>query len=145
MFELQSSEERLLYYCAFSQTYQFFIKQKFEAGGEYSVRGYPKKSLGPQVELEEGVLQIPGGEALLVLNQELRVQLFERFSLLGFFDAGNVWAERSDFGSDLFKSVGVGVRAFTPVGLLRLDLAVPLDRRADDPSVQVHFGFGSVF
>ena len=47
--------------------------------------------------------------------------------------------------SDLFESVGVGARYHPPVGPLRLDYAVPLDRRPDDPSYKLYFGFGSVF
>ena len=64
---------------------------------------------------------------------------------LAFFDAGNVWANRDAVTGDLFKSVGLGARYQSPVGPLRLDFAVPLDRRPTDPEYKVYFGFGSVF
>ncbi|HPC84562.1 MAG TPA: translocation/assembly module TamB domain-containing protein [Thermoanaerobaculaceae bacterium] len=118
---------------------------RFKTGGEYSVRGYPFESLGPRLDLGDTRL-VTGGAAVLVVNQELRATL-PWFGLTGlvFFDAGQVWAERADFGRDLAKSVGLGVRASTPVGVVRLDLARPLDRRPGDPSFKAYVGLGSTF
>ena len=45
----------------------------------------------------------------------------------------------------LAKSLGLGLRARTPVGLLRLDLAFPLDRRPEDEEYKLYFGFGNAF
>jgi outer membrane protein assembly factor BamA len=119
---------------------------RFRLGGEYSVRGYPTNSLGPV-----GADGIPlGGELLFIVNQEIHAQLLrtERagsVSALAFFDAGNVWENRDSFTTDLFKSVGIGARYLSPIGPLRLDFAVPLDRRLDDPEYKIYLGFGSVF
>jgi outer membrane protein assembly factor BamA len=134
------------YRLGFAEPFQGDLKResRFFAGGEYSVRGYGTESLGPQEEL--GFLVRPaGGSALLVINQELRLELLDRLTGLVFLDAGNVWPETSDFGSNLLKSVGVGLRALTPVGLLRLDLAHSLDGREFDPDFKLYFGFGSTF
>lgn len=118
---------------------------RFKTGGEYSVRGYPFESLGPRLAIG-GELLTTGGAAVLVVNQELRATL-PWFDLVGlvFLDAGQVWAERADFGRDLATSVGVGLRAPTPVGVVRLDLARPLDRRPGDPSLKAYVGLGSTF
>ncbi|MCP4660431.1 MAG: BamA/TamA family outer membrane protein [bacterium] len=116
-------------------------QELFFAGGEYSVRGYPIESLGPQ----DFIFGPAGGQALLVLNQELRFPVWREISGLVFLDLGNVWAEKGDFGSDLFKSVGFGVRATTPLGLARFDFAYPLDAREDDPSYKIYLGFGHAF
>ena len=63
-----------------------------------------------------------------------------------FLDAGNVWESRDALDSELLTSAGVGLRAATPIGPLRLDVAVPFDRRSDvDDSVRVYLGFGNVF
>ena len=64
---------------------------------------------------------------------------------VGFFDVGQVWASSSDFGTGLATSLGLGLRALTPIGVLRLDGALPLDRRPGDPACKVYFGFGNVF
>lgn len=123
---------------------QLIFQNRFFAGGEYSVRGYDRDSLGPREQL--GSITRPiGGEALMVLNQELRVRVNETFTGLFFADAGNVWASKADFGSDLVTALGVGLRATTPLGLLRLDVAHPLDAGPEDSEWTVHFGFGNVF
>ncbi|MBK9965458.1 MAG: translocation/assembly module TamB domain-containing protein [Holophagales bacterium] len=117
---------------------------RFYAGGSYSVRGYPTETLGPQEDLG-GTLFATGGSTLLVVNEELRVPLHPRLLGVAFFDVGQVWASSRDFGTGLATSVGLGVRALTPLGVLRLDGAVPLNRREGDPAWKVTFGFGNVF
>lgn len=117
---------------------------RFYAGGSYSVRGYPTESLGPQEDLG-GSLFATGGSTLLVINEELRVPLHPRLLGVAFFDAGQAWASSRDFGTGLATSVGLGVRALTPLGVLRLDGALPLNRREGDPPWKVTFGFGNVF
>ena len=112
---------------------------RFFAGGEFSVRGYERRTL----RVEEGD---PREETLLVLNQELRFPLFlEDLKGLVFFDAGQVWEGLGAFDTDLAKSLGFGFRMKSPVGLLRLDLAFPLDRRPGDESYQLYLGLGNAF
>jgi translocation and assembly module TamA len=117
-------------------------EDRFFAGGAFSVRGYETESLGPA-----GFFGDPaGGEALLVLNQELRVPLpFLDLTGLAFFDAGQVWADPNDFGTDLAKAIGLGLRTRSPLGLLRFDAAFPLDRREGDDRTKLYLGFGNVF
>ncbi|MGH9363258.1 MAG: BamA/OMP85 family outer membrane protein, partial [Thermoanaerobaculia bacterium] len=118
--------------------------ERFFAGGEHSVRGYPTEGLGPREVL--GDLERPlGGEALLVVNEELRMRLPWDLTGLVFLDAGQVWTDAAGFGSDLATALGLGVRALTPVGLLRLDAAFPLDRRPGDESFRLYLGFGNAF
>ncbi len=119
--------------------------ERFFAGGEYSVRGYPTESLGPQEDL--GFTTRPlGGEALLVLNQEMRLALPLDLTGVVFLDAGGVWESVSNIDlGDLALATGLGVRAATPIGVLRLDAAVPLHRRPGDPNYKLYLGFGSSF
>jgi len=117
---------------------------RFFAGGGYSVRGYDDESLGP-VETLGDLTRAVGGEALLVLNEELRVPLPWDLVGLLFADLGNVWATPSDFGRDLAVALGLGVRADTPIGLLRLDAAFPLDAPAGAPGFKLYLGFGNAF
>ena len=116
---------------------------RFRAGGELSVRGYRTDTLGPLPEEEGGVA--PGGAGLLVINQELRFPLRADLQGLVFFDLGNVWEDPEDFGTDLRHSLGLGVRAATPIGLLRFDLAWPIDRREQDEALKIYIGFGNIF
>lgn len=118
------------------------LDARFKTGGEYSVRGYPFESLGPTDVVGDKAL---GGDAVLVINEEFRFPLPWDMSGLVFFDAGQVWAETSEFGRDLATAVGLGLRADTPVGVIRLDLARPLDRRPGDPSFKLYLGLGNAF
>jgi len=120
-------------------------QERFFAGGEFSVRGYETELLGPLESLGEDLVQALGGTALLVINQELRVPLPFDLTGLVFFDAGQVWDDTGDFGTGLAKSVGLGFRAKSPIGLLRFDAAYPLDRRERDPRYKLYFGFGNTF
>ncbi len=116
----------------------------FFAGGPFSVRGYRQETLGPQESL--GVIVRPaGGAALFVINEELRFALPWSLTGLAFFDAGQVWARPRDASFSLAKSIGLGLRASTPVGLLRLDAAFPLDRRPGDGRYKIYAGFGNAF
>ncbi len=117
---------------------------RFFAGGEYSVRGYPNEGIGPTETLGDNTRAV-GGEALLVLNEELRVSLPWDLVGLAFADAGNVWQHPGDFGRSLVTSLGLGVRAHSPIGLLRLDAAFPLSPRPGDAKFTLYLGFGNAF
>ncbi len=116
---------------------------RLRAGGEYSVRGYRTESLGPLDDAGNAL----GGEVLFVLNEELHFPIWgEQLGGLVFFDAGNIWRTTGSLDSELFTTFGVGFRASTPAGPLRLDIALPLDRRDGiDESVRFYLGFGNVF
>ncbi len=85
------------------------------------------------------------GQALLLVNQELRFAIWGEISGLVFVDVGGVWAEKGDFASDFYTGAGVGLRARTPVGVIRFDLGTPLERREGDPEWRTYLGFGHAF
>ena len=66
-------------------------------------------------------------------------------ALVAFVDAGNVYPTiMPGFGG--FKvGVGGGLRYLTPVGPIRLDVAVPLQPGSGDPSVAFYVGLGQAF
>ncbi|MCT8996995.1 autotransporter assembly complex protein TamA [Chelativorans intermedius] len=113
----------------------------FFAGGGGSVRGYGYRNIG--VETGDGVA---GGRSLIEGSLELRTRVTDSIGLVGFVDAGYVGAEAfPDFAEDLRIGVGAGLRYQTGFGPIRLDLAVPLDPRPDDPSVALYVGIGQAF
>ena len=93
------------------------MSYRFFAGGDRSVRGYSYQSLGPV----NAFGQVVGGRDILVGSLELDQALYTNWGVAAFFDAGNAFNSFGDF--HLFKGAGVGVRYFTVVGALRLDLA----------------------
>lgn len=115
---------------------------RFYAGGGGSVRGYPFQTVGPLV----GTSPI-GGRSLLELTGELRWRVTERIGVVSFLDGGSAFeAAFPNFEEDLLWGVGAGVRYFTPIGPIRLDVATPLNRRdqVDDP-LQVYISIGQAF
>jgi outer membrane protein assembly complex protein YaeT len=123
------SDERLLF------------SERFKAGGSHSIRGFATDSVGPRDFFGDPA----GGEALFVMNQELRYMLPAGLGGVVFWDAGNVFAKASDLSLDLRHSLGAGLRWASPVGLLRLDLGFPLDPQPDEKAYRIHFSLGQAF
>jgi outer membrane protein assembly complex protein YaeT len=113
---------------------------RFFTGGVNTVRGYPEGSLGAKDIFGDPV----GGQSMVVLNQEVRFPIFRWVGGAGFIDAGNVFELARDLSfTDLAVGGGGGLRLSTPVGLIRLDLAVPLPRNRRSP--RLYFSFGQIF
>ena len=115
---------------------------RFYAGGAGSVRGYAYLNVGPRIEGYGAT----GGLARVEGSFEARIKATETIGLVPFVDVGLV-TEDSDFSGDeeFAVGVGLGLRYFTSVGPLRLDLAVPLEPRASDPDFAVYVGIGQAF
>jgi translocation and assembly module TamA len=60
-------------------------------------------------------------------------------------DFGDVYPTVGDLLRSLPVGAGAGIRVNTPIGLFRLDLAVPVNRRSFDERWTVHFGLGHAF
>ena len=104
------------------------------AGGGGSVRGYGLNSIGPLDAANSPI----GGRSSTEFGGELRWRAFEDFGFAAFLEAGEVYdTAMPDWGQDLRWGAGLGVRYYTSIGPLRLDVAVPLNRRnaVDDPFV----------
>ncbi|MCK4940514.1 BamA/TamA family outer membrane protein [candidate division WOR-3 bacterium] len=111
--------------------------EKYYIGGQYTLRGYPEKSVGP-----DSIASLRYGNILLNLNFEYRVVLPMNFGLVGFFDVGYV-DNKIDFRDTeyLKMSAGVGLRYSTPIGPARLDLGFPLV----DKGRELYFGIYHIF
>ena len=96
---------------------ELLVSELFRTGGPRTVRGVAEDSLGPINIFDE-----VGGQAELVLNQEVRFPLYRWFRGVGFIDAGNVFPQPRDidFGR-LVSSYGAGLRVATPFALFRID------------------------
>ncbi|MBN1382047.1 MAG: outer membrane protein assembly factor [Deltaproteobacteria bacterium] len=107
---------------------------RFFTGGDNSVRGYAYQSLGPT----DSNGTVVGGRHLLVGGAEIERALPKNWAVAAFYDTGNAFNNLSDI--NLFQSIGMGVRYYTPVGAIRLDVARQID--VDDPSFRIHFSLG---
>jgi translocation and assembly module TamA len=113
----------------------------FFAGGGGSVRGYAYRSIG--VDGPGGT--VTGGRYLLEASLEARVRINEEFGAVAFVDGGYVAADTFPGIEDLRLGAGVGLRYYTGLGPLRLDLAFPLNARAGDPGYAIYAGIGQAF
>ena len=117
--------------------------ERFFAGGGTTIRGFKKDELGPR----DPSFDLPlGGDAVFILNQELRFPIFKKFGGVVFLDLGNVYPKISDIDFlDIRKSAGVGFRLHTPYVLVRFDWGFKLDRRPGETLSQIFFSIGQAF
>jgi outer membrane protein assembly factor BamA len=103
--------------------------ERFFAGGDTTVRGWGLDQLGTPETLDDNGFPL-GGNAVLVLNAELRVPVWRDLGAVMFLDGGNVFrrVDDVDFG-EVRGAAGFGVRYRSPIGPLRFDLGFKLDRR----------------
>lgn len=144
----------------------------FYLGGSSSLRGFREDGVLPEDQREdvrqqlidcraiidptgcpealEAVLagQAPisqGGELFTLGKLELRVPAVSSLDLGVFFEAGNLWVDRTNFDPTALRyTAGVGLRYVTPVGPLAFDVGFNLDRDEDfnEPASQFHFSIG---
>jgi translocation and assembly module TamA len=122
--------------------------QRFYGGGSATVRGYAYQSIGPAFPDH-----IPeGGVQLFAAGIELRQHFTENIACALFVDTGtvsgsnNVFEGRYKTGSDENGTgVGTGLRYYTPIGPVRVDVAFPLKRTDTSGSFQVYVGLGQAF
>lgn len=107
---------------------------RFFAGGDRSVRGYEYQSLGPKDKRGD----VTGGKNLFVGSIEIERPVYDNLGIAIFYDAGNAFNSFSDI--TLFQGTGLGIRYYSPLGTLRLDLARQID--IDDPEFRIHFTVG---
>ncbi|MDO9583278.1 MAG: BamA/TamA family outer membrane protein [Desulfomicrobium sp.] len=113
------------------------------AGGGGSVRGYAHQYAG---ELDEDDDPL-GGVSAVDFSAELRFRINREYGFVLFADGGGAFSGRNPSErEEYFWGVGTGLRYFTPVGPIRLDVAVPLDRRSGvDDLFQVYVSLGQAF
>jgi outer membrane protein insertion porin family len=118
------------------------LVERFFLGGRSTVRGYNQDTLGPK-----GVDGNPiGGNAFLMGSVELRTNVGRGIGLVPFLDMGNVWIKAGDINpGDLKYTTGLGLRYATPVGPLRVDYGIKLNREPGESQGEIHFSIGHAF
>jgi outer membrane protein insertion porin family len=116
---------------------------RFRAGGATTIRGFRQDALS-QGLVSDGFPE--GGNAMLILNQEVRVPIWGWLGGVAFADVGNTFPRLSglDLG-DLAVGLGGGLRLNSPFGIIRLDVGFPVRPPAPLRRAVWHFGFGHAF
>jgi translocation and assembly module TamA len=117
--------------------------KRFYAGGGGSVRGFGYQLLGA-LDVDNDPI---GGRSVIETGLEARVPVTDALSVVPFIDSGLVSPSVTPSLSEKPRvGAGLGVRYATPVGPLRLDVAIPVNRRQGvDSSFQFYISFGQAF
>ncbi len=115
--------------------------QRLYAGGSGTVRGYDYQSIGPQFPDGKPI----GGTSAAAASIEFRQRLFGDFGAVAFVDAGQASDVSAPFTGTVRVGAGVGARYYTPIGPLRVDVAVPLNRAPSGAAFGVYIGLGQAF
>ena len=110
---------------------------RFFAGGDQSVRGYAYQSLGPT----DASGKVVGGEHLAVGSVELEAALGEDWGVAAFFDLGNAFNSLLEI--DWARGAGIGMRRYTVIGPIKIDLARQVG--IANPAYRLHLGVGFVW
>jgi len=117
--------------------------QRFYGGGSGTFRGYPYQAASPLIPYTNDPL---GGTAITAGSVEFRQRFGQHFGAAFFVDGGQVSDKLKVVPSSLYIGVGAGIRYYTPIGPVRLDVAVPTKHySSDDQAFQVYFGLGQAF
>lgn len=119
------------------------VSIRYYAGGGGSVRGYEFQSLGPRNESRDPL----GGASAVELSAEARVKFNETWGAVAFVDGGMAYNDRTpDFSEEEIRwGAGIGLRFYTVIGPVRLDVATPLNPRKKDDPVHIYFSIGQSF
>jgi len=115
--------------------------RRFYSGGGGSVRGYGYQDVGPRFPNNSP----EGGISLIETSVELRRKIVGPIGVAMFVDSGVLSTEHSFDFNDVQTGVGVGLRYDLGFAPLRADIAVPLQRRTGDASVQIYLSIGQSF
>jgi translocation and assembly module TamA len=136
--------------------------QRFYGGGSATIRGYQFQSVGPTFSAPPAPPPtaadpnpvappapkppIPtGGTGLAAAGVEFRQRLYTNFGAAVFVDAGKVSKDPRPFEGRPSVGYGAGVRYYTPIGPIRLDLAAPVHRLPGGDAIEVYIGLGQAF
>lgn len=115
---------------------------RFYAGGGGSVRGFGFQDAGELNEQNDPL----GGRSLFEASGEVRVRVTDTIGIVAFVDAGAAFTSRSpDFEDELRIGAGPGIRYFSPIGPLRLDVGLPVNPRDSDDPFQLYISIGQAF
>jgi len=117
--------------------------QRFYGGGTGTIRGWRYQGVGP---VFPGTTTPIGGTAIIAGSLEFRQRFGKVFGAAVFVDAGEVSASLKPLPSVLRVGLGAGLRYYTPIGPIRLDVAVPERRYSStDDTYEIYVGLGQAF
>jgi translocation and assembly module TamA len=108
---------------------------RFFAGGDRSIRGFDYQELG--TTNDQG--KVIGGTKLVVVSAEVEHYFLPKWGGAVFVDGGDAF-RTNEF--DMNIGAGFGARWRSPVGIVRLDLGVPVLTAIEDHGLRFHISIG---
>lgn len=126
--------------------------ERFFAGGDTTVRGFSLDRLGSTETITSSGFPT-GGNAVVIMNAELRYSLSGSLQLVTFLDAGNVYTKASTVDlTEIRPAYGLGARVRLPLlsAPIRVDIGINPDRREIVPGTRergyvLHVSLGQAF
>ncbi|MGB9761414.1 MAG: outer membrane protein assembly factor BamA [Caldimicrobium thiodismutans] len=121
------------------------VYERFFLGGIGSVRGYKFGDISPRDPVTGERI---GGTRMFYFQGETIFPLIKNINLNGvlFYDMGSVWSQKYRFSSsEIRKSLGFGIRWFSPFGPLRIEWGYNIDKKPKEDSSNFNFQIGGGF
>ncbi|HEY4274392.1 MAG TPA: BamA/TamA family outer membrane protein [Rhizomicrobium sp.] len=115
--------------------------QRLYAGGSATIRGFAYQSIGPQFPDNKPV----GAKSVDAATIEYRQRILEDYGAVAFVDVGQASEVGAPFSGAVRVGAGIGARYYTPLGAVRADIAVPLNRVPGGDAFELYIGLGQAF
>ncbi len=117
-------------------------QRRFYVGGGGTLRGFDYQSQSPRNA--DG--DIIGGLSYVAGSVEARIKVTDTIGIVPFIDVGAASAGSSPEFSDLGVGAGLGLRYYTGIGPVRLDVAIPVANEGEDQAgYGVYLSLGQAF
>jgi outer membrane protein insertion porin family len=129
---------------------QLPVYERFFLGGINSIRGFKPGAVGPRDPITGDIV---GGDTEIFFNLEYIFPIIKKLELRGvfFYDTGNAFLmNEGGWGSvvnptNFRHTAGFGIRWYSPLGPLRVELGYNLKPEADEKNIEWAFGMGGSF
>jgi outer membrane protein insertion porin family len=118
------------------------IYDRLFLGGANDLRGFNFRDVSPRDITGEPL----GGQSLARFTVEYTVPIIEKARAAVFYDTGFVNAPSWDFNTNhIVSDVGIGLRLDLPIGPIRIDYGIPIQRDVNSGSGKFNFNVGYQF
>jgi outer membrane protein insertion porin family len=119
------------------------IYDRLYLGGSNNLRGFAFRDVGPRDKAGEPL----GGQTMARVTGELSFPIIKNVRAAVFYDAGFLNADPYDWSTaeHLGTDAGFGLRLDLPIGPLRIDYGIPIDKDGRDGKGHINFNVGYQF
>ena len=119
------------------------IYDRLYLGGSNNLRGFAFRDVGPRDKSGEPL----GGQTMARVTAELSFPIIKNVRAALFYDAGFLNADPYDWSTSehLGTDFGFGIRLDLPIGPLRIDYGIPIEKDGRDGKGHINFNVGYQF